>query len=1203
MFLKEIVLEGFKSYATRTVVSGFDPAFNAITGLNGSGKSNILDSICFVLGISNLTQVRCSNLQELVYKQGQGGVNKATVTLLFDNADKAGSPVGYEDFDEITVTRQIVIGGRNKYLINGHNAQQSRVQNLFHSVQLNVNNPHFLIMQGRITKVLNMKPPEILAMIEEAAGTRMFEMKKQAALKTMEKKEAKVSEINKVLAEEINPTLEKLRKDKSSYLQWSSINAEVERLDRFVIAFQFQSAAERVGESEEKRSAMEKERDELEAAGAAARAEVKEADEEIERLMQDREGSMESEYKELETQVGTLGKELVAEQSLLDHAKEERDADVATLGKLETSVSETEAAIARKKTEVEKVQQQTETVRETSNSLVADVTRMTKEYEALCTGISSDGDAKGSTADQLMEAKKAATVAVTEAKQHAVKMEHLRKELAALGKSAKAAESEAAKFTADVSANARAAEEIEARMEKLAFDPSAEKKLLAERKVEQAGVAKAKETVETLSAQLSALEFVYTDPTKDFDRSKVKGLVANLIRVADPRTATALEVTAGGKLFQVVVDSDTTGKQLLSNGKLRRRVTIIPLNKINDRVVKDSVMQRAKALAGDEAKLALELVGYEDEVQAAMKYVFGNTIVCENGTMAKKLAFDPDVRTKAVTLEGDVLDPSGTLTGGSRPSQGSVLARLQRLNEARDKLVECQERLARVEGSLNELMSQKASWSKLSQELDLKRHAVSLAEDRQKASAHHQLVEKFAGMQREVDSLSERVDAAKAAEKAANARCAELENQLAEGSSDRDSTMKKMESGIAAARKQLAKAEAETKKKEQELQTLTLEIEQLEADLTAAAEAIVKAKADVGDAETKVDSMAERVASKKHAYAEAKAALDERKAALAARDKEVGKLTKERARVAKKVTDKELELKKFEHTLSRFEKEQADAERLVDRMMEEFPWIRAERQFFGQPHTDYDFAGKNANKAQQRLTSLREQQSKLGKSINKKVMSMFEKAEAEYQDLMGKKNQIVSDKAKIESVISELDEKKNDALTATWEKVNKDFGKMFATLLPGTSAKLDPPEGLGVLDGLEIKVAFGGVWKESLTELSGGQRSLCALSLILALLLFKPAPMYILDEVDAALDLSHTQNIGQLLKEHFQQSQFIVVSLKEGMFNNANVLFKTKFVDGVSTVSQTSNVQQASENAGGRAATSGKAAQPAKKRAALASRN
>lgn len=135
--------------------------------------------------------------------------------------------------------------------------------------------------------------------------------------------------------------------------------------------------------------------------------------------------------------------------------------------------------------------------------------------------------------------------------------------------------------------------------------------------------------------------------------------------------------------------------------------------------------------------------------------------------------------------------------------------------------------------------------------------------------------------------------------------------------------------------------------------------------------------------------------------------------------------------------------------------------------------------------------------------------------------------------------------------------------------MNKDFGSIFSTLLPGAEAKLQPPENETITDGLEVKVGFSGVWKESLGELSGGQRSLVALSLVLAMLLYKPAPLYILDEVDAALDLSHTENIGTMLKRHFKHSQFIVVSLKDGMFNNANVLFTTRFIDGMSTISRT----------------------------------
>ncbi|KAI9291667.1 RecF/RecN/SMC protein [Neoconidiobolus thromboides FSU 785] len=239
MYIEELIIDGFKSYATRTHITGWDRQFNAITGLNGSGKSNILDAICFVLGITNLSHVRANSLQDLVYKRGQAGISKASVTIVFNNSDTKNSPVGYEEYQQITVTRQILIGGRNKYLINGHNAQQQTLANLFQSVQLNVNNPHFLIMQGKITKVLNMKPPEILAMIQEAAGTRMFEEKKEKALKTIAKKEVKLAEIQTLLDEEITPKLNQLRQEKATYLQYQTVQIEMDQKNKLMVAFKY----------------------------------------------------------------------------------------------------------------------------------------------------------------------------------------------------------------------------------------------------------------------------------------------------------------------------------------------------------------------------------------------------------------------------------------------------------------------------------------------------------------------------------------------------------------------------------------------------------------------------------------------------------------------------------------------------------------------------------------------------------------------------------------------------------------------------------------------------------------------------------------------------------------------------------------------------------------------------------------------------
>ena len=238
MHIKEILINGFKSYANSTFVNGFDRYFTAITGLNGSGKSNILDAICFLLGITSFSHIRASNLQELIYKYGNTGVNKASVTITFDNKDKKNSPLGVEEYDEIQVERTIY-QGKTKYYLNGHLAKQENIGNLFQSVQLNIKNPHFLIMQGKVTQVVNMKPLEILGLLEESAGTSIYEMKKLDALKTIKKKENKLEEINKILLEEISPQLEKLMKDKQTFLTWKSRENEIQRLAKVLIAYEY----------------------------------------------------------------------------------------------------------------------------------------------------------------------------------------------------------------------------------------------------------------------------------------------------------------------------------------------------------------------------------------------------------------------------------------------------------------------------------------------------------------------------------------------------------------------------------------------------------------------------------------------------------------------------------------------------------------------------------------------------------------------------------------------------------------------------------------------------------------------------------------------------------------------------------------------------------------------------------------------------
>ncbi|MBA0578271.1 hypothetical protein Gorai_020563, partial [Gossypium raimondii] len=622
MYIKEICLEGFKSYASRTLVPGFDPFFNSITGLNGCGKSNILDSICFVLGITNLQQVRAANLQELVYKQGQAGVTKATVSIIFDNSDRSRSPLGYEDHSEITVTRQIVVGGRNKYLINGKLAQPSQVQNLFHSVQLNVNNPYFVIMQGRITKVLNMKPPEILSMLEEASGTRMYETKKEFVLKTLDKKQSKVDEINKLLDEEILPALEKLRKERMQYVQWSNGNVELDRLKRFCVAYDYVEAKRirdsAVGEVQRLKAKVT----EIDNDTERVKVEIQDMETNISKLTAEKEANLGGKVKALSDEVDSLSKKLVQEVSVLNSKEDTLKGEKENAEKIIHYIEVLKQSIEEKALAVQKSKEGLADLKKRVGDLSKSFKEHEKEYQVTTF---------------ICDAKVAVGAAKTELKQLRTKISHCGKELEEKRHQLMSKRDEALEVENELNSRRKDVEKVKIELESLPHKEDQMETLQKDCAVELELIQKLKDTVQDLSAQLANVQFTYCDPVKKFDRSKVKGVVVKLIKVKDSSAMAALEVTAGGKLFNVVVDPENTGKQLLQNGDLRRRVTIIPLNKIQPSTVHPRVHQAAMKLVGKEnAKLALSLVGYDEELESAMEYVFGATFVCKTTDAAKE---------------------------------------------------------------------------------------------------------------------------------------------------------------------------------------------------------------------------------------------------------------------------------------------------------------------------------------------------------------------------------------------------------------------------------------------------------------------------------------------------------------------------------------------------------------------------------------
>ena len=727
---------------------------------------------------------------------------------------------------------------------------------------------------------------------------------------------------------------------------------------------------------------------------------------------------------------------------------------------------------------------------------------------------------------------------------------------------------EAAKGASDRRACEERVQRLRAELSGLDFDPSAYER--AERRVSELerSCGELRRAAEETESQLgSSLQFQYRDPEPGFDRSRVKGVVASLIEVRDERYSQAIEVTAGGKLYQVVVDSEKTGELLLKKGGLQRRVTIIPLNRIQHRTLPPAkVMQAQRVAPRGSVQLALTLVGYEESVQEAIEYVFGSTLVCESLEVARKVTFHPSIRARSVTVEGDVFEPSGVVEGGSRSRGGCVLSLLAKANKARSRVAGKERELESARREWSEMRAKNERYRGVRGELEVELHNLEVLEGAEGAEEAKRLREEVEAKRREVGEYARLLEEAREEEKKGAARLSELEA--------RESEMKESRDG-ASLEKEVERCRVSVKEKERaweacrnEQEELRLEAEELRREgeeLRARKEEQEKSVSAHGAV---VEALEQRVHALKEEYERVKRQSLEQKEAMRRRSEELRGLEKEMERCEREYASSETRLRQVGARKARLQKARAEAESRVSSLLSQHKWLESEESELGKEGSDYDFREMRVEALRSRIERLEEEQEQLGRRLNKKVLGMMEKAEGEYQELLRKRQIIENDKSQIEKVIEELDVKKKETLATTYAKVNRDFGSIFSTLLPDASARLEPLNG-NVLEGLEVRVAFGGKEKESLSELSGGQRSLLALSLVLSLLLFKPAPMYILDEVDAALDLSHTQNIGRMLRKHFGQSQFIVVSLKEGMFTNANVIFRTKFVDGVSTVTRT----------------------------------
>lgn len=1224
MQVKEISLEGFKSYKYKTIIQGFDKNFNAITGLNGSGKSNILDAICFLMGMSTVSNMRISNLQELIYQNAKSEIKRATVSITFTNT--SNSPF-YSDYgDEIIISRSIY-EGKSKFLINGKNQSLDNIKKVFQESNLNINNPHFLIMQGKVTKVVNMSPLDILSLLEEASGTKIYETNKENSIKTMNKKQNKLNEIERYLVEVITPKLQQLYNDRKSFLQWKDNENIISRLQKIVVAYDYWKITNEIENENTIRNNLTSNISQETSLINELNISLTNTNNNINNLESNTNNKIIKELNSIDEEINKEKKLVNTKyininklKEILDKNTTEKANYIYKLKSLEQERNLNDKKIKNNQNTLDQLNLADENNKEILKKIELELNNKNNKDKKNNNFNKKNivEDIENHLSNTNNNNLKKLIISINTSKDQAfsleTKKENIYKYLNENNKKLENLEIEKERLKNKKTENYKRIHFINNQF----LNKDVINKLFADNnEIDYKSIAnslcneirsKIKDLEDNKNSVISILEknkfsineiynkirnlnLVYNNPESNFDRSKVKGRVLNLFKLNDKKYAKALEKIAGLKLFNIVVDNNLTASALLNNRSFKTMETFLPLNQIKPFNVDKNKRNKIKDLFSKENKAfyAPDLIDYNSIYSNIISFVFGNSFVCTSNEVAKKLAYSNEFRVRCVNLEGDLYDPNGVLTGGFAGNFPSTII----INEELNKLnTQCTELNNQIDNKEKEIIM-------LNEKLDVLNNSITNLENIDKeieqvdedkikqniVNFNFELKEteqNLAILSQKIEELEkEKIDLENIIKKDSK-----VNDKINKNNKREKSEEQKIEEYISLIKLKLednkVKSNNITKdiiKLKSELDKNNKEIEEINTFINTEKSDNNKTKEDIDILKIQIENIKEKIN-----ILEGKLNIKRKEESINA--KELDKLYSLKESIEKDIKEHTDNLKNLEYKISELEYNSKDNKEKIIKMEKTYHWIAKEKNLFVEINNnqnintnnnndknnltildhDYNFSKYNIQEEKLKLKNLIEDNKVLEKNVNMKVDALAEEFEKEYNLLIEKKKTLYTDKVKYEKSILELDKKRKDSVLDVFNFVNKKFNNIYKSFLPGATAKLIQTDNDNILKGLEMKVAFNNTWKNSLSELSGGQRSLLALSFILSLLCYKPASFYILDEIDAALDLSHTANLGLMIKDHFPQSQFIIISLKDGMFNNANVLYKVSYNDGSSRV-------------------------------------
>ncbi|WP_168122282.1 chromosome segregation protein SMC [Paenibacillus sp. HB172176] len=1174
MFLKRIELAGFKSFADKTELE-FVTGITAVVGPNGSGKSNISDGIRWVLGEQSAKSLRGGNMQDIIFagSDARKAVNYGEVSLTLDNADGA-LPLEY---NEVTVTRRVHRSGDSEYLINKQPCRLKDITELFMDTGIG-KEAYSIIGQGRIEEILSTRSEDRRGIFEEASGIVKYKSRKREAQKKLDETEQNLLRIHDLVSE-LEDQVGPLKKQSEKAIHFKALKEQLQTKEISMYVHNIETIHGAWSEATKKLEKLQGEQLQLSSVVSSHDAGL-----EKDRLQL---RQLEAELDQLHESMLQISEDVEKCEGFGEVLKERKRNLEGNKRQLEESLLSQEARIsALTKEETE--------FRSRAAALelqLAELRAKQASEEAMLVGVAGGAviDAEEKLKNELLDILSAMAQLRNEIRYSAQqqetlqrRMERIREDESKWTEQQSRLEQRQAELQATLADTLVLLEGIKEKMYKESQQGVAASQQLEEvtqtiRKWEQKldSHISRRDTMKEMQDALDGFMQGVKEVLKASRRGSgsgitgVHGAVAELIRVPQ-RIETAIETALGGAMQHIVMEDERSARAAISFLKQRQmgRATFLPLDVIRGRSVPYQDKQTAAGLEGF-VGIAAELVECDELYQSIVNSLLGNVLLAENLEQANRIASRCSYRYRVVTLEGDVVNAGGSMTGGSLQKRGANLLGRGRQIEALDREIkEATAAVAQLRDKLSDLRKESSIRNQNMEEYRAKAEQYRIEEQGFRAELQQLKSEaKHLGEQRELS----------ASEKSGHAMEQQQTLQSAEEAEKQLEQLKQDE-----ARLQEAIRMAEEKRKASESAK-----EELQGQLT-------DIKIDVAKTEQEKMSFEEQAGRVRNDIQQAKSELNNLRSLLAQQEDELTRHGEESVaqiaqlnelRIKKTQTAEQTDLKRASRAKRIEELEQGESEtkdqraqlRTVEEQLRQTE-IAVNRQdveldnLLRKLSEEYELSYELAKEqypvpediagTQNAVRDLKRQIAALGE-VNLGAIEEYERVKERYEFLSAQKDDLIDAKTTLYQVIKEMDDEMSKRFRTTFEAIRSHFVVVFSKLFGGGRADLVLVEPDRVLDtGIDIVAQPPGKKLQNLQLLSGGERALTAIALLFAILQVKPVPFCVLDEVEAALDEANVSRFAQYLREFAELTQFIVVTHRKGTMEEADVLYGVTMEEG-----------------------------------------